>query len=188
MRIWSIKASFAFLILFYHFEILFINETTSPYAILYRHERLWGRSFVILHRTLSFLWKPLNIPVAEPAILPSELMNNLHSCLLQDHFIRNSANVATLYVAVILSETCSCILNAWHVVDSLFRMNSRQFTSMRFILYRLSPSQQLTNSHMSLWLAYRFGIMKRVQVGKDQEKAQSEKDSHSKNRGGKKPN
>ena len=26
------------------------------------------------------------------------------------------------------------------------------------------------------------------QVGKDQEKAQSEKDSHSKNRGGKKPN
>ena len=29
---------------------------------------------------------------------------------------------------------------------------------------------------------------KKVHVGKDQEKAQSEKDSHSKNRGGKKPN
>ena len=29
---------------------------------------------------------------------------------------------------------------------------------------------------------------KKVQVGKDQEKTQSEKDSHSKNRGGKKPN
>ena len=29
---------------------------------------------------------------------------------------------------------------------------------------------------------------KKVQVGKDQQKAQSEKDSHSKNRGGKKPN
>ena len=29
---------------------------------------------------------------------------------------------------------------------------------------------------------------KKVQVGKDQEKAQSEKDSHSKNRGGKEPN
>ena len=29
-------------------------------------------------------------------------------------------------------------------------------------------------------------ISKKVQVGKDQEKAQSEKDSHSKNRGGKK--
>ena len=31
-------------------------------------------------------------------------------------------------------------------------------------------------------------FIKKVQVGKDQEKAQSEKDSHSKNRGGKKPN
>ena len=30
--------------------------------------------------------------------------------------------------------------------------------------------------------------VKKVQVGKDQEKAQSEKDSHSKNRGGKKTN
>ena len=29
---------------------------------------------------------------------------------------------------------------------------------------------------------------KKVQIGKDQEKAQSEKDSHSKNQGGKKPN
>ena len=31
-------------------------------------------------------------------------------------------------------------------------------------------------------------VYDRVQVGKDQEKAQSEKDSHSKNRGGKKLN
>ena len=31
-------------------------------------------------------------------------------------------------------------------------------------------------------------MCEKVQVGKDQEKAQSEKDSHSKNRGGKKPN
>ena len=34
----------------------------------------------------------------------------------------------------------------------------------------------------------RFGYIKKVQVGNDQENAQSEKDSHSKNRGGKKPN
>ena len=33
-----------------------------------------------------------------------------------------------------------------------------------------------------------YAYKKKVQVGKDQEKAQSEKDSHSKNRGGKKPN
>ena len=31
-------------------------------------------------------------------------------------------------------------------------------------------------------------ITEKVQVGKDQEKAQSERDSHSKNRGGEKPN
>ena len=31
-------------------------------------------------------------------------------------------------------------------------------------------------------------LLKKVQVGKDQENAQSEKDSHSKNQGGKKPN
>ena len=33
-----------------------------------------------------------------------------------------------------------------------------------------------------------FNLNKKVQVSKDQEKVQSEKDSHSKNRGGKKPN
>ena len=33
-----------------------------------------------------------------------------------------------------------------------------------------------------------YHIYEKVQVGKDQEMAQSEKDSHSKNRGGKKPN
>ena len=35
---------------------------------------------------------------------------------------------------------------------------------------------------------FSYFCSKKVQVGKDQEKAQSEKDSHSKNRGGKKPN
>ena len=33
-----------------------------------------------------------------------------------------------------------------------------------------------------------YSFSKGIQVGKDQEKAQSERDSHSKNRGGKKPN
>ena len=40
-------------------------------------------------------------------------------------------------------------------------------------------------NHLQNQKAYDF---EKVQVGKDQEKAQSEKDSHSKNRGGKKPN
>ena len=41
-------------------------------------------------------------------------------------------------------------------------------------------------AHMSKMAAMTI-YGKKVQVGKDQEKAQSEKDSHSKNRGGKKP-
>ena len=42
---------------------------------------------------------------------------------------------------------------------------------------------------MVRWVGLGFTYYnEKVQVGKDQEKAQSEKDSHSKNRGGKKPN
>ena len=37
-------------------------------------------------------------------------------------------------------------------------------------------------------LTIKYLYPEKVQVGKDQEKAQSEKDSHSKNQGGKKPN
>ena len=48
------------------------------------------------------------------------------------------------------------------------------------------------NSECTCSMFIRCGIMpkfyQKVQVGKDQEKTQSEKDSHSKNRGGKKPN
>ena len=53
-----------------------------------------------------------------------------------------------------------------------------------FILSKLHfyPPQQIECGYRT---RLRFG---KVQVGKDQEKAQSEKDSHSKNRGGKKPN
>ena len=41
------------------------------------------------------------------------------------------------------------------------------------------------SSQTDIWAAARE--KKKVQVGNDQEKAQSEKDSHSRNRGGKKP-
>ena len=47
--------------------------------------------------------------------------------------------------------------------------------------------EQLTKCYEPLQkLRVRLGSCKKVQVGKDQEKAQSEKDSHSKNQGGKK--
>ena len=47
---------------------------------------------------------------------------------------------------------------------------------------------RLTNvcqTHIRSRSTHEFACHKKVQVGKDQEKAQSEKDSHSKNRGGK---
>ena len=43
-------------------------------------------------------------------------------------------------------------------------------------------------NNIFIYSLFDFNKHKKVQVGKDQEKAQSEKDSHSKNRGGKKPN
>ena len=46
----------------------------------------------------------------------------------------------------------------------------------------------VTVVQMSMVASHLNELNKKVQVGKDQEKAQSEKDSHSKNRGGKKPN
>ena len=51
---------------------------------------------------------------------------------------------------------------------------------LKFYIYTTAQTMQLAGIHIL--------FDKKVQVGKDQEKAQSEKDSHSKNRGGKKPN
>ena len=55
------------------------------------------------------------------------------------------------------------------------------------LIIKLRPVLQPFNDlqHFSTFICWRT---KKVQVGKDQEKAQSEKDSHSKNRGGKKTN
>ena len=49
-------------------------------------------------------------------------------------------------------------------------------------------SEGLSEPEFYVDLVYKFKKLKKAQAGKDQEKAQSEKDSHSKNRGGKKPN
>ena len=48
---------------------------------------------------------------------------------------------------------------------------------------KVSKEKPLASRHIEMIFVYLRG--KKVQVGKDQEKAQSEKDSHSKNRGGK---
>ena len=77
------------------------------------------------------------------------------------------------------------------------RILVRQHFEMRSVLVEFStPFQNLMNyfSHplsLKTWKLSDMTVIiyhQKVQVGKDQEKAQSEKDSHSKNRGGKKPN
>ena len=63
------------------------------------------------------------------------------------------------------------------------------FYNILCYITQLSNSRclNLSINWITLQLDFR-SLLKKVQVGKDQEKAQSEKDSHSKNRGGKKPN
>ena len=67
------------------------------------------------------------------------------------------------------------------------------------VFYDFSPLAEVFNYSQNInisdlwveilhWLSNHLISLKKVQVGKDQEKAQSEKNSHSKNRGGKRPN
>ena len=63
---------------------------------------------------------------------------------------------------------------------------SRQ-RSGKGVIRKRFPLQKPRWEKTKLTIRY-FYHEKKVQVGKDQEKAQSEKDSHSKNQGGKKPN
>ena len=64
-------------------------------------------------------------------------------------------------------------------LDDLLNIDNPYFEGMVNQIY--PPELQLNKANIS-------DTEKKVQVGKDQEKAQSEKDSHSKNQGGKKPN
>ena len=71
----------------------------------------------------------------------------------------------------------------WIKVQTAARARLRLIKSSKYdvICRNLSSSFQSNDG-------YHYSCYKKEQVGKDQEKAQSEKDSHSKNRGGKKPN
>ena len=60
---------------------------------------------------------------------------------------------------------------------------------MKITIYRHGGNRGYMVSPLYSNIILNFALIgKKVQAGKDQEKAQSEKDSHSKNRGGKKPN
>ena len=75
-----------------------------------------------------------------------------------------------------------------HVTDVNAR-NKRLTAKLLQQCYRYNKLQKtfFYRRHYELISKYNVGL-KKVQVGKDQEKAQPEKDPHSKNRGGKKPN
>ena len=83
-------------------------------------------------------------------------------------------------------ETIDCHTNriegAWKNCKDHFRIiygtNTKSFEQ------HLAETVWRKHFHQEVYESF----FKKVQVGKDQEKAQSEKDSHSKNRGGKKPN
>ena len=62
--------------------------------------------------------------------------------------------------------------------------NAKNYWKLLKKLCSSNAPKNLTSQHFADY----FKAIKKVQVGKDQEKAQSEKDSHSKNQGGKKPN
>ena len=80
------------------------------------------------------------------------------------------------------------------VSDVLFGLGDLEVVSLFFFGMLLTASSFLLKPICDSWnnifihILALMDCLKKVPVGKDQEKAQSEKDSHSKNRGGKKPN
>ena len=98
-----------------------------------------------------------------------------------------------------MTHECFNIIN---IIDKRIPFDEKDGSILRSLLVSISQIiRQKHCEHVLLKMAgndckYCFDVCllifyklaKKVQVGKDQEKAQSEKDSHSKNRGGKKPN
>ena len=70
----------------------------------------------------------------------------------------------------------------------IHRQRSFNIKNVFYDLGLMQRTYPCINANSFCIFYYRNVRNKKVQVGKDQEKAQSEKDSHSKNRGGKKPN
>ena len=88
-----------------------------------------------------------------------------------------------------------CLLTFLTMSGVIFNLPNLPAVSEEMLIYFVThcyTSLHLKWSTIKLYLAgIRFHYLRagnKEQVGKDQEKAQSEKDSHSKNRGGKKPN
>ena len=70
-----------------------------------------------------------------------------------------------------------------------FNAEFKSYTKFMFVRDPIERLLSAYRAHLPHGMFHNHNYtFEKVQVGKDQEKAQSEKDSHSKNRGGKKPN
>ena len=85
----------------------------------------------------------------------------------------------TVFHKTVLSSAASTLGHPSRKHQDWFDENDDEIQRLLDEKHRLHKAHQDDTSSVS---------KKKVQVGKDQEKAQSEKDSYSKNRGGKKPN
>ena len=76
------------------------------------------------------------------------------------------------------------------VTTTLLKVAKLQYFSLASCCQTYRVTEEALIVETAVWPIHffinMFTALKKVQVGKDQEKAQSEKDSHSKNRGGKK--
>ena len=86
-------------------------------------------------------------------------------------------------------ETPACPKQVFFEHNYMYKLyDKKQITYNLLMLAFRVISMVPPESTWNRLLRVLYIVDKKIQVGKDQEKAQSEKDSHSKNRGGKKPN
>ena len=111
-----------------------------------------------------------------------QLFKNKKSCQFISEYRRG----------ILISErTCIGLSNrtqshSEHYIVSLKSKDTNNFKNSFSTYCRVITMSYMLKQSLLTFRRKAFG--KKVQVGKDQEKAQSEKDSHSKNLGGKKPN
>ena len=101
---------------------------------------------------------------------------------LESAYLTTKAQISVSVTAKLIS---TFVFAAWIVQSYLILLKYKQASSLHLWLYRLICVGPGRKPRLLLFLVILVATRK-VPVGKDQEKAQSEKDSHSKNRGGKK--
>ena len=110
-----------------------------------------------------------------------------------NHQVHLSNNWVFIPFFSFILSVCECTFGeSWRKYYlTLWRSKISRYAVARTPIHTSYHCEQLP-IHVSLILSscmsFYYGVCEKVQVGKDHEKAQSERDSHSKNRGGKKPN